>query len=165
MPCLEQFHLRAGSPHCICFWHLHFEPEMCGQMILVSISGTCYVLCKKTSSIGVLVKASNLIPKIRTCPLDHNTTLRHWGPHQLPMCRLYTAPHHSGTLIYCVGTSGTQGEHQFGVDLCGKHGWFIFLQGRILYLIITSLSKQSGGQYTPTYTFGWPDGNLPYLQM
>jgi len=33
--------------------------------------------------------------------------------------------------------------------------------------ILWSLSNSSskGGQSTPTYTFAWPKGNLPYLQM
>ena len=114
-----------------------------------------------------LAPLSPHIPKIQTRPLDHNhiydfANLVHYScSNYTPLLiRVGTA-----AFAHCFGTYRTQREQEFGIVFVQKNWKNSFLVGRNLHFIIPSLLKQSGEQSAPTYTFGWPEGNLTYLQM
>jgi len=98
----------------------------------------------KTSWIGVWQSTLPHTPKIQTRPPSHNPYLQPCGPHPCSdytplLIRVCTI-----VLVHSVGTSWTQGEHQFGVAFVLSTGWYSFLGGGTLHLIIPSLSKVRG---------------------
>jgi len=101
--CLEQYHLRACSPQCICPCLLHLEPRMVSRMILASYLWS-YLCTLQTDLHNCCPRQSTSphVPKIQTLPLDHNRSQRPWGLNPQHMYEIYTVPHQR--VCICLGS-------------------------------------------------------------
>ena len=166
MPCLKQFPLRADIPQCTCPCLPHSERRMGSRTIPVSILGTCLHTPRKGLLNWNLCQSISLsIPKIQTLLSQYSPSPHPCGPQPLTMFQLYTAPFqsvYSDLGSWCRHQQNTMGTSVWNCSYMEEMD-DSFLGGSTLHFIIASLFKQSTGQSAPTYTSGWPTGNIPYL--
>jgi len=150
-PCPKQFLLPAGSPWFTSPLKLTLNLGLVDGQFVYQFQEHIHIQSQKASWFENFVKGSYFIfLKHVHLTISHLYGFANLIHYACSNCASILVSVFKVDSIHCVGTNRTQHEQKFVVTLILKHWMLQFLGGRSLHFIISSLSKHSGGESTPT---------------